>query len=264
MRLVLVPSSQGSLGKNIGCEHAPEILSRELEDSLADLDLDVVKACVVPSDIERTDENIYKSAKEALGLGRAVFLGGDHSITYPIFRAFSEKFGANGAALLMFDAHPDCVQFFKPLSHEDFVQGLVKERMVRAENIFMMGVRKIHAKEMMWLEKNKIKRISSRAVRANLEKAKQKMCEFLQGKGIENLYITIDIDVLDPEESAGTGYLEKDGLSKRALMELLEAALESGKARAVDIVEVNPKKDAGGKTQRAAIELLEKSLNLLE
>jgi len=265
MKLVLVPSEQGSLGRNIGCREAPKILAKELAKAVPDFDFEPVEAKVVPADIEKTDENIFRAAKRVLGKGEkpAIFLGGDHSITYSIFRAFSARFGTKKSALLMFDAHPDCVQFFKPLSHEDFVRGLVKERLIKKENILMAGTRKVHRLEREWLGKNKIKVLRAPRIRKNPVKAKEYLSEFLAGESIKDLYITIDIDALDPAEAPGTGCREKNGLHEQELLGLLETALESGKTRAMDLVEVNPRTDCEGKTVSLAVRVLEKALNLV-
>lgn len=261
MKLVLVPSAQGSLERNLGCEDAPKLLARELRKAVPDFDIETEEAGVIPANIEETDESIFRTAKRVLGKKPVIFLGGDHSITYSIFRAFSGRFGAENSALLMFDAHPDCVQFFKPLSHEDFVRGLVKEGLVGREHILMAGTRKIDKLEKAWLEKNRIKTLSAAQIRKNLAKAKEGLSEFAGMGSIRNLYITIDIDVLDPPEAPGTGCPEKNGLSERELLELLDVAMESGRTKAVDLVEVNPRLDSEGKTLGLALRVLENALN---
>ena len=111
--LVTVPSSQGSLDKNLGTELAPEILCKGLE---------VETVNVVRSDIVATDEAIYSKAKEVIQK-KPIFIGGDHSITYSLFKAFSENF--EKPSLIIFDAHADSTSFFKPVSNEDMNKVLI-------------------------------------------------------------------------------------------------------------------------------------------
>ena len=126
MRLVKIPSSQGCLGKNIGCEEAPDKIIDCIkhfyvsEDKNA-IEFSVDKTDVVKDNIEMTNENISK-----MGFSNfPVFLGGDHSITYPLFKKFAKEFSDVG--LVMFDAHPDCVNNLNPPTHEDFLKVLVEE-----------------------------------------------------------------------------------------------------------------------------------------
>ena len=233
MKLVSVPSDQGNLDKNKGCSKAPgQILKGE--------EFEAVQ--VVPGNFEETDEAIYARAKEILGKERALFVGGDHSISYSLVKAFSETSGGK-RALVVFDAHPDCVQFFKPLSHEDWVQGVVEEGFVEAENIMLIGVRKTHELERAYLKKKGVKVLSSVEVKTQAAQAKDKLLELIALS--EEIYVSVDIDVFDPSIAPGTGYLEKNGLMEQEFFELFEPLLGSGKVRALDLVEVNPEKDNG-------------------
>ena len=116
MLLVKVPSSQGSLEKNLGCELAPDLLTQGLQG------VDEVE--VVQNDIVETDKRIYEKALSTFPQ-KAIFLGGDHSITYSLFKAFSEKF--QNPSLIVFDAHPDAMKGIKPVSHEDMNRELIED-----------------------------------------------------------------------------------------------------------------------------------------
>ena len=108
MDIIKIRSSQGSLGKNLGCEKAPDLVIEKfnemfLNENYFSSEVNVYGVKIYDSNIEKTNESILNEAKK---FDKAIFLGGDHSITYNIFKAFSYKFRNTG--LLIFDAHPDC------------------------------------------------------------------------------------------------------------------------------------------------------------
>ena len=245
MKLVSVPSDQGNLDKNKGCSKAPAQILKGKE-------FDEVK--IVKGNFEETDRAIFKKAKNVLQHGKAFFVGGDHSISYALVKAFSESVKEK-KGLVIFDAHPDCVQFFKPLSHEDWVQGVVEEGFVEAGRVLLVGVRKAHEMERSYLKKKGIKVLSAMEVKSRMQQAKDKLLELIATS--EQLYVSIDIDVFDPSIAPATGYLEKNGLMEREFFELFQPLLESGKVKAMDLVEVNPLKDSG-ETVKLAKKILKK------
>jgi agmatinase len=246
MITVKVPSEQGSLQKNIGCALAPDFL-------VSKLGLEAQAVDVVSTDIEETDRRIYAKAKELFNSGELpLFIGGDHSITYPIFSAFSEKFGPKNVSLIVFDAHLDACQSFKPVSHEDMNRVLIEEKKLLPQNLLISDGRAIYPQEVDFLEKYDIIRTKSlEGVRDFVGRAK-------------NVYLSIDIDAFDPEVAPGTGYLEKDGLSWEDFEKLAGALLESGKVRGADFVEFNPKKDPDRKTFELSQRILKKIIPHLQ
>lgn len=233
MRVVLVPSSQGALGKNDGCEKAPQAIAEAVVPNYESVS-------VVPNNLEETNEKILEKAGQH---PQALFIGGDHSVTYPLFKAFAENFKGKKAGLLCFDAHADCAQYFLPPSHEDWLRVLVEEGLVEAENVLFIGVRKVFDVEKDWLEKTPV----------NFFAGKNSLKKFLES--VDALYLSIDIDAFDPSIAPGTGYLEKKGLGKEEFFVLLSQIMSSRKVKAVDLVEVNPEKDVEGKTVRLAREI---------
>ncbi len=252
MKIVKVESSQGCMDMNLGCEKAPDAI---LETLSFDGEIDGVN--VVENSLDETEENIYKKAKETFSENKnefIVFLGGDHSITYGTFKAFSEQ--AKKPALLIFDAHPDCVADFSPISHEDLVRAAVNEGMVDVERLLLAGIRKVDAIEEKFIREKKLNVVYEKEIKSDFEKAKKKISGFIADN--KEIYLSIDIDVLSPEEAPGTGYLEKGGLTKKELSDLLDIVKQSGNVKAMDLVEVNPSKDRGGRTAGAAAGMLQK------
>ncbi|MAG22254.1 MAG: hypothetical protein CL943_03035 [Candidatus Diapherotrites archaeon] len=246
MRILSVPSEQGNLDQNKGCGKAPPLIleGREFDETP-----------IVPSNIEDTDKAIYAKAKEVLAKEKALFVGGDHSISYALVKGFSETTDGK-KALVVFDAHPDCVQFFAPLSHEDWIQGVVEEKLVKGENILQIGIRKVDPLETEYIKHNKIKVVSAVEVKSKPVQVMDKLLELIALN--DEIYVSIDIDGFDPSIAPGTGYLVPNGLLEEEFMPLLDALLKSGKARGIDLVEVNPLKDVEGRTVELAKRIVEK------
>ena len=115
MKTVKVCSSQGSLGKNIGCEKAPDLLMQDAE-----------SVEIVESNLEETNKNLENAEGD-------FFIGGDHSITYPLFKALVEKEENKDKeiGLLIFDAHVDASNDFLPATHEDFNKTLIEREILK-------------------------------------------------------------------------------------------------------------------------------------
>jgi len=230
-KIIVVPSSQGSLGKNKGCEKGGETICK-------DVGVDYEIAELVEGDFIETTKKIEN-------LEGDVFVGGDHSITYGLFK----KSGAD--SLIIFDAHADCVNNFSPPTHEDFVRVLIEEGHVKPENVLLIGLRNVDLVEKEYLKDKGIKYIYWGEVGCNLYTV---IKEFIDG--LNKVYLSVDIDVLDGEKYVGTGYPEKGGFSLDQLKEFVKEVLKSGKVVRSDLVEVNPSLDKDGETVGAGGDIL--------
>lgn len=239
MKIVKIPSSQGSLGKNIGCEKAPDFILHELENK--NFIIDEVK--VNPNNIDETNKNIEKVSGD-------IFLGGDHSITYSLFKGFAKE--KKDCGLLIFDAHPDCALYVKSISHEDFVRKLVDEGILDKKNLVYIGVRKSGKVEKEFLKK--VKTISVEEVESSPEKTAELLIDFFNK--FKEVYMSIDIDVLDPTFAPGTGYLEPAGLNMKELLYLISKLKSLRNLKRIDLVEVNPDKDVNLITVKNAARIL--------
>lgn len=230
MKLISVPFSAGSLGKNLGCNLAPKEILKDLEYNVANVD----------------NLNINKTNKLLEEIKGDIFIGGDHSITYSLFKGFAKN--NENPALIIFDAHPDCVNNFSPPTHEDFLRVLIEEDHIQSENILLIGLRKIDQIEQDFLDKNKIKYLLMSDI-TDIKDLINQINKFMER--FKNIYLSLDIDVLDPLEAPGTGYLEKDGIKLNDLKFILKNILNS-KIKRIDLVEVNPTLDKVNKTINAA------------
>jgi len=269
MKIVKVGSSQGCLGKNVGCEKAPDEVLKALKDFSLDEKgtqkseisgissgakgfvggFEVVECEVVEGNVEETNENIINCEGD-------IFLGGDHSITYGSFIGFAKKF--NNPGLLIFDAHPDCENNFKPPSHEDFVKVLIEDGFLKKENLVIVGVRNWDKKEFYFLRDNKIKYFSMKNM-GNIAEVCDTVMEIC--RGFDGLYLSIDIDVVDPAFAPGTGYLEPGGMSSRDLIYFVQRLRLLKNLKRADIVEINPDKDVNGMTIKFGAKILRELLS---
>ncbi|MCK4522363.1 MAG: arginase family protein [Nanoarchaeota archaeon] len=257
IKIIKIPSSQGGLGKADGSELAPDRIIEQTKDlfvsedeTIPKLEIDEVK--IIESNIEETNKNIYKKAKQVLK-EKPVFLGGDHSITYPLVKAFSETFENPG--IIIFDAHPDAENDFNPPTQEDLLPVIVNQNIIKKENIILVGTRNWHQNEIEFLKNNNIRYFHMKEI---AEKGISAIAESIISiaKNFNALYISIDIDVLDPAFAPGTGYNEPGGLTSRQLLTLLKKLKTLNNIKAYDIMEICPKKDINNITSKMGAKLI--------
>ena len=263
MFIVKVPSIN-AFGITKGCERAGEAIIKELrniwtneEGRIVDVDLlDLEEIHLDNSNLELTNNLIYKNSLEIFETkSKTIFLGGDHSITYPIGKAFldyckkskrvsqvqsvSSKNQSKEPCLIVFDAHPDCMPPKKPHSHEDWLRALI-EYGFPVKNILLVGIRNSDPQENTFLKEKRILTISMNQLLENLHETCDVIMEFSNNK---ELYLSIDIDVIDPAFAPSTGYKEPGGLTSREFIYLLQRINKIKKLKAVDIVEINSELD---------------------
>ena len=259
MQIVRVKGING-LGKTKGCEKTPADILRALDDiysnekgKIIDKKLfEIEEIHINNNNVEEANKLIYENAKEIFSeQDKTLFLGGDHSVSYSLVRAFKEVF--KNPFLVIFDAHPDCMKPGKEPNHEEWLRAVV-EKGFPTENIILVGVRNIYSEERIFLDKNKIQVIGMQQIQED----RQGICDLVMEKAKEQdaLYISIDIDVLDPAFAPGTGYLEPGGMSSRELIYFLQRLALLKNFKAADIVEINPDKDETGRSVKLGAKLL--------
>jgi agmatinase len=157
-----------------------------------------------------------------------ISLGGDHSVTYPIVKAFNKRFGP--LDILHFDAHPDLYDEFQGnrYSHASPFARIMEEGL--AKRLVQVGIRTINRHQREQAERFNVEIIEARNLRRDL------ILEF-------NLpvYISFDIDALDPAFAPGVSHREPAGLSTRQALDVLQNV--KGQVAGADIVEFNPRMD---------------------
>ena len=258
MKIVKIPSSQGGMEKAKGSELAPDIViskTKELfmsEDGILPVfDVDCVP--IVEFNFDETNKNIYSIALQVLKDNvRPLFLGGDHSVTIPIVKAFASVYPKN-PGVIIFDAHPDAENDF--VTHEDLLCALVNQNVIKKENIILVGTRNWDKNEIEFIQKNKIKYFSMKEImKEGIHEASESIMSI--AKNFSDLYVSIDIDVLDPAFAPGTGYNEPGGLSTRELLFFLHRLKKMKNLKAFDVVEINPSKDVNDITSLVGAKIL--------
>jgi len=166
---------------------------------------------------------------------KKIFIGGDHSISYPIVKYLFEH--GEVAKVIIIDAHADFRDSYK---NNRFSNACVTRRiaeLIGFENIIEIGVRSSSEEEYAALNQIRI---------CDVDIVKEKGVEWLLdaiGKGKEKTYLSIDIDVLDPSIAPGVEHPEPCGMSLESLISLIHRIIETKNIVASDIVEVNPRLD---------------------
>ncbi len=199
--------------------------------------------------VEKSLEVIYEATKEIVEAGQIPFmLGGEHLVSLPSVRAVAEKYG--DLVLLHFDAHTDLRdEFFgERLSHATVIKHIAE--FMPAKNIYQFGIRSGEQEEFRWARENT--HLTQDLV---LEPLKSILPQ-IAGRPI---YITLDIDVLDPAFAPGTGTQEPGGISA---MEILQAVrlLQGQNVVAMDLVEVSPPNDTAGITAALAAKIVREAI----
>jgi len=171
---------------------------------------------------------------------RPLFLGGDHSITYPIVAGLSDVLGP--VSILHFDAHPDLYDHFQnnPLSHASPFARILENDF--ASSLWQFGIRT--------LTPHQCAQVSRFGVHCNeMRDHKKWMAPVFDGP----VYITVDLDALDPAFAPGVAHQEPGGMSVRDILDILNEC--SGMVVGSDIVEYNPGRDVNGITAVVAAKL---------
>ena len=203
-------------------------------------DLGNTKHTVVATEMIQVVEKITSELKKQNK--QLIILGGEHLITLASYLTFPKETG-----FVVFDAHYDLREQYADtkLSHAAYLRRIVEKR--GAENIVHVGARAYVKEELAFLQEHNIRTISDKEIRdGNSAKLLKDITSTF-----DSLYLSIDLDVLDPAFAPGVGNPEAVGISSRELYDLV-TILQNKKIVAADIVELNPTYDNGSTASMAA------------
>ncbi len=174
-----------------------------------------------------------------------VILGGEHSITLGAVRALGKA-----TAILDFDAHMDLRDEYmgSKLSHTTFMRRLAEE--IGAEKIVQVGVRAICKEDLNFAKKSGLKYIPAHEIRQSGPRQTAKILQKIL-RPYRKVYLTIDMDVLDPAFAPAVGNPEPDGISTTILLDILHEICDK-RFLGFDLVEVAPHYDTGATSVQAA------------
>ena len=202
---------------------------------------------VFKNDIHKTNfviENAFDKYRNEFILS----ITGDHSNSYPLIKAFSKE--NKNYKLVVFDAHPDCEVSTEIVSHEDYLRNLIEDRIVNPQDIYLFGIRTFSRIEFEYLKEKKVNFYTI----SDILRDTGKIEEILRGIR-EEIYLSIDVDVLDPDDAPATYYSEWCGLRINELIEFVKIILPNVKS--ADISEFYIEKDKDEITQRNVLKLIE-------
>ncbi|HVF24574.1 MAG TPA: agmatinase [Anaerolineales bacterium] len=184
-----------------------------------------------------------------------ILLGGDHSVTIPIFQGQLERYAGKRFGVLWVDAHPDLCDVFtgSKLSHACVLRrGL--EFGIQPEDICLVGLRSWEYEEIDLIENGGLNvftaaDVAERGMKVIAQEVKQILSR------CDVIHISLDIDCLDPAFAPGTGIPDSGGLTSREVITLIKS-MQGLPLVGLDIVEVSPPIDPSEATIFAALKII--------
>ena len=204
-------------------------------------------------DIEFKDTNPAKAfevirstiSKNLEDGSKILSLGGDHSVTYPILKAFSEKY--DRINILHLDAHADLYEDFEdnPFSHASPFARIMETGKI--QSLTQVGIRTFNTHQRQQAKKYDVHIIEMKDFNFGFLKN-------LQGP----LYVSLDLDVLDPAFAPGVSHHEPGGISTRTLIDIIQNI--PVEIIGADIVEYNPVRDTNNMTAMVGYKMMKELL----
>ncbi len=196
----------------------------------------------VSSDPKKTVDMLKLVVEDVLAAGKVpVAIGGEHTITLGILKGFGAQ--AKKTAIVSFDAHLDLRKEFLglKLSHTTFMRLINEE--VKPAKILEVGTRSVCQDELNYAKKAGIEFFPTQQIK---KEGTQKIVEQLKEKlePYENIYLTVDMDVVDPAFAPAVQNPEADGITTGELLDIV-CALCDKRVVGFDVLEVAPVYDQG-------------------
>ncbi|MCM3764072.1 agmatinase [Neobacillus niacini] len=230
---------------SIGLEEYSPYLDRELDEvkyfDAGDIPLPFGNAQKSLDIIEDFIDQVLAAGKFPFGMG------GEHLVSWPVMKAVFKKYP--DLAIIHMDAHTDLRENYEgePLSHSTPIRKIAEH--IGPSNVYSFGIRSGMREEFQWAKENGM-HISKFEVLEPLKEVLPK----LAGRPV---YVTIDIDVLDPAHAPGTGTVDAGGITSKELLASIHAIARSEvNVVGCDLVEVAPIYDPSEQTANTASKLI--------
>lgn len=229
--------------------------------------VDIGDVYVVPGNIELSLERITDTVETVARAGKVpIVLGGDHTVTYSNATGVARALGFGEVALIHFDAHADTgeLQNGQLYGHGTPMRRLVESGAVPGHRFVQIGLRGYwpEPQVMAWMKTQKMRsylmnEIEDRGLRTVVDEA----VDFAIGGGAKGVFISVDIDVVDPGFAPGTGTPEPGGLTSRQILDTVRRLGKELNVIGADVVEVSPPYDGPGEitaylANRVVLEIL--------
>ena len=214
------------------------------------VDLGVAGTYEDAGDLEFLEQDAFAAIESGVGAlidarKRPVSLGGDHSITFPIVKAVARRHAE--LTIFHFDAHPDLYDEFEGnrWSHACPFARIMEAGL--AKRLVQVGIRTMNRHQREQAARFGVEVVEMRGLPA-----------YAKLKAAGPVYITFDMDVLDPAFAPGISHREPGGMSVREAIAHLHAI--EGEIVGADVVEFNPVRDLGGMTATVAAKMVKEIL----
>jgi arginase family enzyme len=236
-------------------------LALRLKDRL-DL-VDVGDFDIDPTDIMKTTAAVVTGVEAIVKRGGLpVVLGGDHYIAYPCFEGFvrgmSERKESLRVGYLHIDTHSDFRFEYGPLgryNHATSARRVSENRAASYRTMAWLGLNGsvLDAEMYRTFKRERLKMVTAKMIREQGAGAAVRQVMDRVADGVDAVYVTIDIDVVNGSEARGTGAPVFCGIEARTFLEMMEALSRFDIIRAIDLCEVAPGLDPAGTTADLAV-----------
>ena len=197
---------------------------------------------------------------------RFLFLGGDHLITYFCFHSLSETelFQENRVGIIYLDAHPDLYYQYKGniYSHACVLRRIIDQTKIQPKNIIQIGTRASTNDQKEFADNAGITIITGKEFQRKGTVVTANLIKKMFTQTVDRIYLSIDLDILDPAFAPGLGNPEPGGLATREIIELIQE-LSNLPIFAFDIVELCPDYDQSNITAFAAAKVIKETLGIM-
>jgi agmatinase len=219
--------------------------------------VDAGDANIVPAWIDRAHAMIFRKVREVAETGAIpMVLGGDHSITWPSATAVAEVRRPGSIGIVHFDAHADTAadDWGVLAGHGTPMRRLIESGAVKGRNFVQVGLRGYWppVETFRWMQEQGLRyhfmrEIEERGAEAVIAQAIEEALD-----GPDHVYLSLDIDVIDPGLAPGTGTPEPGGMLTREVLRGIRQIVAAVDLAGMDVVEVSPPYDHAETTAMAA------------
>lgn len=264
IEIISLPYEEGTYWRK-GAKFGPESILRKFKDLR---EYSIGNDLVIKSDNIHYNNDVYlspynrdqafsqikTSVLEALKGGRIpILLGGDHSITYSIVKAFAEFYGKGNFGIIQFDSHTDTFDEVDGFNyhHGATFRNIIEDGLVKEENVFQFGIRgQVREDSISFLYSEKRTTVTIEKLVEN----RFEISKFIKNRNIP-YYVSFDIDFVDPAFAPGTGTPVPGGCSSFETLNIIRN-LNFIKIIGFDLVEVAPQYDSSEITSLLAANIL--------
>ena len=230
--------------------------------------VDAGDAPIVPGRPDRSLRVIHEKVRRVARAGALpIVLGGDHSVTYPSAAAVARVADPASVGIVHFDAHADTAldQWGSLIGHGQPMRRLIEEGWVAGPNFVQVGLRGYWPEEetFAWMREQGLRwhtqvELEERGVETVIDEAIAQALD-----GADRVYLSIDVDVVDPGMAPGTGTPESGGMLARELLRAVRRIAGSVDLAGMDVVEVSPPYDHAEVTAMLAANVVMEALSAL-